>query len=455
MRIDRRLRFRLALQGWVFVVLAVVLAALAAIVARDHKVQYDLTSSARNTLSPASADILRKLEGPVTVTAFATPQDARVGDLRKLIRDFVGRYQRLKPDLRLEFVDPREQPKAAAAAGVQVNGEMVIEHGGRTERLAGLSELEFSNALIRLARSAERLVLYLDGHGERSLNGGADHDLGEFGRQLGAKGIAINALNLAIAPEVPENSTLLVVASPQVDLTTAEVEKLLRHLDRGGNLLWLIDQEPMRGLEPVAEALGLALSPGTVVDPEAVQRGGRPVMSVASPGGYAGHPVTQSLRLNTVFPFARAIGASPGGEWTITPLIEVAQRGWLETDPLEGRITFDQARDVPGPVTIAAALERARQDRSQRVLVVGTGHFLANAYLGNGGNLDLGMSMVNWLIGDDALIGIEPRSAPDTALTLSRPALLAIVVVFLILAPLGFFAAGAFIWWRRRKASAH
>jgi ABC-type uncharacterized transport system involved in gliding motility auxiliary subunit len=71
-------------------------------------------------------------------------------------------------------------------------------------------------------------------------------------------------------------------------------------------------------------------------------------------------------------------------------------------------------------------------------------------YLGNGGNLDLGVNIVNWLAGDERLISIQPRSAPDTTLTLSKGGLLAIVVTFLIVVPIVLLATGALIWWRRR-----
>jgi len=448
----RASRLRLAAQNGIFVVLFVALAGLLAVLAREHRVQWDLTSSGRNTLSNASLDVLRKLEGPISVTAFATPQDPRLGDLRKLIREFVGRYQRAKPDVRLEFIDPRDQPKAAAQAGVQVNGELLVEYGQRSERLANLSELEFTNLLLRLARAGDRLVMSLDGHGERSLLGGTNHDLGDFGRQLTSKGLKVNTLNLTIAPEVPDDVALLVIAQPQVQVLPVEVEKLLRYLGRGGSLLWLLDQEPMHGLEPLAEALGLTLSAGVVVDPDAIERGGRPVMSVAAAGSYGGHAIVGSFRMNTLFPFARAIAATPFEGWTATPLIEVAPRGWIETDPLEGRIVFDKGRDTPGPVTIAVAFERLKEEKTQRVIVVGSGHFLANTYLGNGGNLDLGVNMVNWLTGDDRLIAIQPRSAADVSLTLSKGWLLGMVVMFLIALPLILLATGGWTWWKRRRA---
>ncbi|MCC7082489.1 MAG: GldG family protein [Burkholderiales bacterium] len=449
---QRRMQLRVALQNGVFVLLLVSLAAILGVFSRHYRVAWDLTTTGRNTLSSASLDTLRKLDGPVQVTAYATPQDPRLGDLRKHIADFIARYQRAKPDVLLEFIDPRSQPKAAAQAGVRVNGELVVEYAGRSERLSNLSELDFTNLLIRLARADERLVMWLEGHGERSLTGPANHDLGDFGKQLRSKGIELSSLNLALAPDVPDNAALLVIASPQTRVSSVELDKLVRHIERGGNLLWLIDQEPLHGLEPLAERLGLVLSPGVVVDPDAIERASRPVMAVATPAGYGSHPIVRSFRLNTLFPFVRAIAINPAPGWDYSTLIEVAPRGWIETGDLGGRIVFDAGRDIPGPVPIALALERLHEEKNQRIVVIGSAHFLANTYLGNGGNLDLGVNIVNWLTGDDRLIAIQPRSAPDVSLTLSRGWLAAIVVVFLIVMPLALVAAGAWIWWRRRAA---
>ena len=85
------------------------------------------------------------------------------------------------------------------------------------------------------------------------------------------------------------------------------------------------------------------------------------------------------------------------------------------------------------------------------MVVVGSGHFLANTYLGNGGNLELGLNIVNWLAGDDAFVSIAPRTLVDGQLSLSRGSLLAIALGFLFIMPLALFAAGGYLWWRRRK----
>jgi ABC-type uncharacterized transport system involved in gliding motility auxiliary subunit len=290
-------------------------------------------------------------------------------------------------------------------------------------------------------------VVWLDGHGERKLNGGANHDLGEFGRQLELKGFRLSGLTLALAQEVPANAALLVVSTPQVTLLEPEVQKLRRYVAGGGNLLWLIDAEPLRGLGQIAEMLGLVLTPGIVADPEAGRYGASPALAIAAV--YGRHAVTEGFNLVTVYPQARQIETIESEEWQARPLIEVAPRGCVKTGKLEG--PCDKSRDIIGPITIAAALERPVGDRQQRVVVVGNGHFLSNAFIGNGGNRDLGVNMVNWLAGDDRMIVIQPREATDSRIDIDQVTLYLISFCFLIVAPLAFMVTGLAIWWRRRR----
>lgn len=453
MRIDSRLRLRVLFQSALFLALLVTLVALLAFVAREYHREWDVTRSARNTLSSGTAGVLKQLDGPLQVTAYAVTQDASGTDLHKWVRDRLRPYQRIKSDIKLEIVDPREQPKRAAAAGIRAPNELVLEYHNRVEHLplADLNEQNFANLLMRLMRGANSLVLWLEGHGERRLDGIANHDLGEFGRQLQQRGLKLNSVNLALAQEVPANAAVLVIASPQADLQPAEVQKVKRYLDAGGNLFWLIDPAPLHGLQPIAEALGLVLTPGVVVDPSLKPRTGPPAFAVAS--SYAHHPVTTGFTLNTVYPYARQIGTLDNEEWRVTTLVEAAPRGWVEVGRLDERVAFDKNRDFPGPVPVAAAFERSLGDRQQRVVVVGTGQMLANTFLGNGGNLQLGLAMVNWLAGEDTLVAIEPRPAADARINLEPMMLYLLVFSFLVALPLAFVAAGGVIWWRRRRSA--
>lgn len=432
---------------------ALVLAGMVVVylLAASFPLQRDITQNARNSLEPASQHVLQQLTGPVHVTVFSSEQDPKQGDVRKLIRQFIGIYQRYKPDISLEFIDPSLHPDEARKAEIQVMGEMVVEYAGRREHLSMLNEQAFSSALLNLAHRKDQVIMYITGHGERKLDGIANDDLGEFGRRLSQLGFRISSLDLAISQDVPDNISLLVITQPQVNWLPGEVDKLIRFVDRGGNILWLVDAGPLRGLTPLAEKFGIVLTPGIVIDPDAQLMRAPPTWTLGA--NYPPHAITRNFDLPTVFPFARALGREENRGWRYSALVNAAPHGWVSpTLPRSNeKPRFNRNVDAPGPVDIALALERQVDDRTQRVVVVGSGSFLSNMYAGNGRNLDLGVNMVNWLSNQEDFITILPKAVKDDAITLSQVQLEFISIGLVIVAPLLLLMAGALAWWQRKR----
>jgi ABC-type uncharacterized transport system involved in gliding motility auxiliary subunit len=419
--------------------------------AARYSLQRDFTQNGANSLEPTSIAVLNQLAGPVNVTIYATEQDARLGDIRKIIRNFLSLYQHYKADINLEFIDPEKEPEKVRKAHVQLNGELIVEYAGRSEHLTQLNEQVMTSTLLRLAHSSHQMLMYLDGHGERKLDGIANHDLGTlFGAKLKQNGFRILGLNLALAQEVPNNADVLVITQPQLDLMPGEVDKLLRYVERGGNIFWLVDAEPLHGLERLAEKLGLLLPPGIVIDPAASGMNAPATWSLGAV--YPPHPITRNFNLITAFPFARPLVWNENPDWQHSELIEVAARGWVSLDGAKDKVPrFDKQHDTPGPVIIGTALSRNINDREQRIVVIGNGAFLSNSFAGNGGNVDLGLNMINWLASDEQLITLQPRAAKDSNLVLSKTQLTVIGIGFLIALPLLLAGAGGFIWWKRRR----
>ena len=234
MEVTPKSRLQVRLQNLLFVVLFLGVIGMLAWLSTRYNYQADWTAGGRNTLSPASQTLLKKLAGPVTFTAYAR----ETGTLRKQITELVNHYRRYKPDMELRFVNPDAEPELMRQLGVTVDGELHITYAGRNTKVQSLSEPTLSNALQRVARSGQHWVVFLSGHGERNPHGAANHDLGDFGRHLQDKGITVQTLTLTDKPQIPSNTTLLVIASPQVDLLPGEVKLIQGYLNEGGNLLW-------------------------------------------------------------------------------------------------------------------------------------------------------------------------------------------------------------------------
>lgn len=456
-------RLLLRVHNLVAVILGLVVVILLGWLSTRYPYSLDWTSSGRHSLSEASKALLARLDKPVEITAYASPAER---ELRELIQDFIDRYRRVKPDVTLRFVDPAEAPDELRELGIHAQGELIVRYEGRSEHVQKHTEQSLTNALQRLIRAKERWIVFLTGHGERSPFGQANRDLGQWGEQLDNRGFKTQTLNLGANPTIPDNTSVLVIASPEIALLPGELKRIEEYIDRGGNLLWLVDPGPVPGLETLAQKLGLRLQAGTIVDP-ATRLFGIDQPAIVPVGNYGSHPVVQDFNYITVFPYARPIQAEETiGDWRTEVFLTTGSEAWAETGEIKGEINYDPGTDLQGPVTLGMSLTRTlppkegtgedqkgegEEAKEQRVIVIGDGDFLSNSYLGNSGNLDLGLNIVNWLAADEELIAIPARTANDLTLELSRTASIVLGFGFLLVLPLALGGTGLFIWLKRKK----
>lgn len=457
-----RRQWELRIVNAVFVLLFLISVGLLQWLSREYSMRFDLTGTSRHTLLAASIAAAERLQGPLTVTAYASQR----ADVRSRIQTLVARYQRHKPDLALVFIDPDQAPDKARSAGVRSDGELFFEHGDMRERLAPptrLDEEAFTNTLIRLGHRGERWVVFLSGHGERSPDRNANFDVSTWANELHKRGFKTRILRLAESSQIPANTSVFVIAGPRTRLLPGELKEIQQYVDRGGNLLWLTDPGPQHGLEALAEKLGIEILPGTVVDPTSQTVAGNATAVVIA--SYGPHPIVRDTIDVTLFPQVGAMHLNAPKGWRGETLLDTRDSAWLETGSLDGSIAFDKGKDQRGPLTLGVTLARSRDTTElnsasaatqkpkaeQRLAVLADGDFLSNSFLGNGVNLDLGLSLVNWLSQDDAYVNIPVRAARDRRLELSHATQFAFVALFLFGLPIAFITAGIAIWWRRRK----
>lgn len=416
----------------------------------------DWSAAQRASLAPQSVHLLQRLDAPVDIVSYASEG----GSLRQGIDAFVARYRTHKPDIRLDFVDPVADPAAMRRLGVSVDGEIELRYRGRSERLQRLNEREFSNALLRLSRTQERMVAFLAGNGERKPDGEANADLGQFTALLLAQGIRSVPLVLGSGARIPDNTDLLVIANPRTVIAEPVVAEIVDWVERGGALLWLVEPGESAGLDALATALSVRVLPGTLVDGSGASLGlGDPSFVVLSQ--YPEHAITRGLELTTLFPQAVALAQLTTPRWQVQPLLRSSTQSWSETGtmPATGESTatirFDSdTEEMRGPLDLGFSLSRLspRPDkREQRALVLGDGDFLSNQFLGNGGNRELGQRVFNWLLADDALVDIAERGSPDRLIAMTQTRLSVTGLGLLVGLPLALVLIGSAIAWRRRR----
>ncbi len=444
------------LSNLVHLFLLIAAALLIGFLSTRYSFVHDISRTQRASLSEPSAKLLKSMQGPIEIVSYARPQ----GDLRKTISDFAARYERVKSDLSLRFVDPDADPDAMRKAGVQIDGEIELRFNGRSERLKVLSEAELSSALLRLSRSADRLVAFLEGEGERKPDGVANADLGQFGATLKQRGIRSLNLALAATGKVPDNVDLLVIANPRVTLTGSAAMAIVDYVERGGNLLWLLEADEHNGLDALAEALSIRVLPGVIVDGSG-QAYGIDDPSFVAVNRYPPHAIDKDFDLGTVFPQPVALAQLAPPKWDFKSILQSSAQSWNETGHIPkageaaGEVRYDgKDGEISGPLDFGFAMTRLSPRPGageQRIVVIGDGDFISNSYIGNGGNRDFGTRVFDWLLADDALINVPEPAAADREIKLSETALAIISFGFLLGLPILLAGSGLWIWRRRRR----
>ncbi|PCI19412.1 MAG: ABC transporter [Piscirickettsiaceae bacterium] len=453
MKITRKTHQAIRLQNILFTTLFFIVMGMLAWLSTQYTIQSDWTKNSRNSLSYPSIQLLEKLSKPIEITAYVTKNDI----LRRRISELMAKYQYHKAGVTLSFVNPDIRPDLAREEGITSDGELVIRYNSRRESLKQIDEQSFTNALQRLASSEQRWVVFLTGHGERNIDGDANFDLSLFNTEIKRKGINTRAINLVDSPSIPQNTSLMIIADPKSALLLGEVNIIKQYLDDGGALLWLAEPNTSDNNKTVAELFAISFLPGIVVD-ATTQMFGIDDPTYALVTQYPSHPATQHLQTMSLFPGAAGLSHADDSPYQAEILLSTLERSWTETDSISGQIQFDKnSIEQQGPITIAYALTRhitnndETTDKKQRLAIIGDSDFLSNSFLGNGANLDLGLSLIQWLNHDDKLIDIPAKTATDTTLNVTQTWTLVFGLGFLIILPVLFIAMGILIWLKRKK----
>ncbi|MDA3922690.1 MAG: GldG family protein [Salinisphaera sp.] len=438
-----------------------VVAVLAGAASQRYSISADWTQGNRNSLTHASQRVLAALDaGPIRLTAYIYP-----GPQRAEVRQQLARYTRASSRVSLNFVDPAQKPTVVRHLGIGRDGAVVLHYQGRSQAVTDYSETSVTNALQRLSTAGNAWIVFVTGHGERAVDDKATAGYSKLASALNAQGLTVRPINLIAAGAIPDNTGVLVIASPQKNYLPGEIAMIRAYIANGGNVLWADDPGPRYGLAPVAQALGIHWLAGTLVYRDYRKLGtGNPAIALVA--NYPDTPITDHLKELTLFPFAGGLAALSNTDWQHQVFLRSGTQSWLETGSLTGSsITFQpQSGDRAGPVDFGMALHRTSpkanhgktttgdsRPRAQRVVAVADSDFMDNGHIGDLGNRTLALSIFQWLAHRDAQIAVNVAKAPDDHLQMAPARLTLFWWIFVAGIPLTLLASGLGRWWLRRR----
>lgn len=427
-----RLVWRWLRRGAHFAIALAVLMA-GAYVADRSNMRFDLSSTGHNSVHPISASLLEDFAGPLTLSLMAHPTSPLAEHAQTLAR----RHQSAKQDFQLELIDPKTELERARHLGLTRNAEALLAFNDKTARVKRLSDQGIANALIQLGRTSSKRIRSLVGHGERSLVGKRNDDLGLLGQALSERGFDVGALDLSVTGDVPSDLALLVLSAGSTAFLPAERNAITNFMDSGGNILVLSEPgQRGRNLDFLTHTLGLLVNDISVIaSTDAERRDQKIPENFLMLNHYPKHPLLEAFELVTLFPHIAQVTATEKAGWQHQVLLAA---GFQPNRPANA--------DEPNGTGVGFISTRG----AQRAGVVGDGDFVSNSYLGNGGNLELSVRLIEWLAEEETL-NIPPRLVPDPRLLVSQRELQLIAIAAIAVIPLLLVVVGTGRWLVRQR----
>lgn len=442
---------------------------------RHHK-RIDLTENQLFALSTQSRKVVENLKSEVRVIGFFQDEPGA-----RKFEDLVKEYQYQASKLKFEVVDPQKDPGKVDQYDVRRNGQVVVTHGTKAEIIEDATEEKITNAIIKVTREGEKVVYFLQGHGERDIQDTNAQGFSVMREGIENQNYRVKTYNLAQENRLPEDVAVMVSAGPQVSFLPTEVELLKDFLASGGAFLLLVDPKTDFAMNDFLGAYGLGLEENLVIDTSGIGQlfGLGPAAPLVAE--YANHALTKELQgIMTFFPLSQSVTTSPSSlGYETEKLLSTSPHSWGETNLGTKEASFEEGKDLQGPLHLAAVAtysadpksdgdsqepaeenqksteqgqtsEGAEQQEETRFVLFGDSDFATNAYFSSAGNGDLFLMAISWLAADTDLVAIRPREPENRSVNLSLSQNRVAFWSSVVLLPLVTLILGINVWYRRR-----
>ncbi len=436
----------------------------------------DLTANRLYELSDDTRQLLRDMEQTVDVTILAKEDEFREDAYYGKVYTLLNKYSSLAGGhLKVAYIDPYTNPNVVsrfsdAAASIQ-QGSVILSCGDRTRVLnasdfyttetssAGSyasvtgfqGEQAFTSSIAAVTNEETPAAYILQGHSESISS--------SLTALLTGAGFSANLLNLTEEKRIPDDAALLVISLPQADYTEDEVNRIDAFVKKGGDLMVFdgtASPTSMPVLYSYLKEWGAAVQANMVLDAD---------YNIDQPTDILGQltdsDINRGLSAKTdrtlVTPNAKSITAKLDAsvtDRTIETLLESRSTSYAKvlTDETEYDSYTRADGDAAGPFALATLSDYTGNDSGGQVFVCTCALMMTDDLMGAASLLNRPFlsSVLGSMQPDRTVVSIAAKNLRAEPLVMGSGTQL-IVFVLLALLPLGLFAAGIAVFFRRRR----
>jgi len=424
-----------------------IIVGLLAFVTTRRNFRVDWTQNSLYSLSDQTDKLLSGLNKDVEIKAFY--KSAEQGTARDLLDEFKYRSGRLN----YELIDPDEKPQIAKQYAISRYNMISVECGLKRELVEELSESNLTNAILKVTRDQEKVIYFLTGHGERSINDADAEGYQKAAESIRKENYITRELNLVRRRSIPDSCTALAIIGPKSNFFPGELDSIKEYVDNGGKLLVMLDHDRPADIAAFMKYYKIDVGDNMVIDASGMGQlfGGGPGIPIS--GIYdQTHPITKGFSIMTFYPYACSIipQADKGG-YEISELCKTSEDSWADPDWKSGQVSYEEGKDIRGPITLAAAVSKAAGNDKMSLIIFGDSDFAKNGYFNNQGNVNLFLNSINFLAEEEDMISIRPKEVDDRRLTMTQADVSGLFYLVVIAIPVLVVILGIVVYFKRNR----
>lgn len=460
----------------IFLVAIILINVLSGVLTSKFNLRFDLTDERLYEISDETKKFLaEELDRDILITVFAPEYYFIDSDTYAPIREVLLRYAALANDrISIRYIDPYSNPEIVeqyTTFGTVSRFDIIIESDLRYKKLATAdlyaisTDYETEESYISGLQAEQKLssaisycivdklpkALRVQGHGEEVFTG--------LNGLLTSANYSVDSINLSV-DDIPEDCSMLVIASPERDFTAEEIAKLDEYFERNGNALVFYDINV--GELPVFERFmadwGVAFEQVLVAD--STRAISHPTNIAPS---FITHDMTSTIASSNEYviaPSSRAISLLYDNEgWRTTYPILVSSTGSYGKAYTQGTAITDYSKqdgDIAGPFNICVLSEqniiKNMASNYSRILfcpsALAADEMLEmDTFL----NSKFFLQALNYMNEDADSIIVSSKYFQSTTLSLVASQAKVIFWVLCVILPVGTLGTGLVVWVRRRN----
>lgn len=428
----------------------------------------DLTKNKMFTMSDQTKKVLSSLNKDVTIYGFYES-----GKEDFTVKSILNQYKSHSKHITIQYIDQKKYPAKAkkyqSGTTAIEDGSLVVESGNKFKLInsSDFINYDYSNTSnpqpqsLAIEQNLTSAVMYvtsqntskvclLSGHGEATPDSGVT-------KQLGLENYTTSTIDLATGASKLDNNSILLIYSPQRDISTDEASKIKSFIANGGKAVFLLDitEQDMPNLNSVLSVYGMSLQRCVVVEGNAQYATSNPLYLLPQ---IKAHDITSKItgsNLRVLIPGAQGlkITNTNNSKITVTPLLVTSESAYGKVN-LQASTSEKEKDDIAGPFNVAAAVSDKTTSNEGRLVVITNSTFLNSQVVSatSNANMDLFMNSISWVQNKTENITIRPKELESNTITVSASTGLMLAGIVSVVIPLIVVIIGIRVTSKRKHA---